>query len=85
MLDTVGMVSVDIHIGDPAQPRCPQRQDRKDGVVQIAEPVRSIGKPVMRAACRTVNDTRIPEQLACKDRRACRSRRSPEHLGEDRI
>jgi hypothetical protein len=85
MLHPVGVMGVDVDIGDPAHTRAAQRQDREDRVVEIAEPGRAVGKAVMRAAAGVIDHARFRQKLPGQERGARGGGGAAEHLGEDGV
>jgi hypothetical protein len=85
MLHPVGVMGVDIDIGDAAHARAAQRQDREHRIVEIAEPGRPVGKAVMRAAAGVIDHAGPRQQLPGQERGAGGGGGAAEHLGEDGV
>ena len=82
MLDPIRMMRVDVNVGDAPNPVMAQAEDREDRIVQIAEPVGPIRKPVMRSTSGIIDDATIPEEFSRKDRSSCSRRRSAKNFGK---
>ena len=85
VLDTVAMMGVDVHIGDPCQSPIEKGEDAEDRVVEVAEAAGTVRPAVMGAARRAVDHAAVRQQFRCVYCCAAGRRRPSEDLAEDRI
>ena len=64
VFDPVGVMGVNIDVGNSLRPVAAERLDRQHRIIEIAEPVREVGHPVMGAPCGRVDHATIAQKLS---------------------